>query len=60
MAKKLYLVLIPCRSTKTKKRYDVGDKIQEGDFTKAVIANWLACNPPVLEEVVQSGSNPKR
>jgi hypothetical protein len=58
--KKRYIVLVPCRNTKKDTRYEPGDFVLEGDFTKAVIKNWLEMQPPVLEEVVESGRDTKR
>lgn len=46
-----YKVLISCHNNKTGKAYTEGDTVTTKDFSQAVIDNWLACNPPVLEVV---------
>lgn len=47
--KPTYRVLIACDNNATSKHYDVGDVVTDADFETAVIENWLACVPPVLE-----------
>lgn len=50
-----YKVLIPIQSDRNGKSYAVGDIVTEKDFPKAVIANWLKLDPPVLEEAKPKG-----
>lgn len=44
-----YKVLIPCRDDKKKKVYHVGEIVDEKEFSKAVIENFVEIG--VLEEV---------
>lgn len=44
-----YTVLIACRNDKTGAAFAPGDTVTADDFPKAVIAEWLKSEPPVLE-----------
>lgn len=56
-----YKVLIGCESDKKKKRYETGEIIEDGDFPKAVIANWVEIGvlEPIAEKAVKGGKNGK-
>ena len=42
-----YKVLIECHNQK--QSFEIGDVVTKKDFPQAVIDNWLALEPPVLE-----------
>jgi hypothetical protein len=48
---KRFKVLINC-SNKAGKDFEPGDVVTVKEFPVKVIENWLAIDPPVLEEVV--------
>lgn len=48
-------VRVACRNDATGASYQPGDVVTAADFPKAVIAAWLADDPPVLE-VIENGS----
>ena len=47
-----YLVLIPCGSDITEKRFAVGAVVTNEDFPEEIINHWLEKTPPVLAEIV--------
>lgn len=55
-----YVVLIGCQNDKTGATFAPGDIVTSADFSAAVIAGWLTCDPPVLavKEAATDGSNP--
>lgn len=48
-AKKEYIALTNVTNGKTGVNFEAGDTVKDGDFTAAVIKNWLEIEPPVLE-----------
>ena len=36
-----YEALVACSNNKTGKDFDIGDTVNDGDFTTSVIKNWI-------------------
>lgn len=47
----IYKVLIPVRSDKSGKRYDVGEVLVGDEFPKYIINDWCKSDPPVLLQI---------
>ena len=48
--KQKYVVVRGCENDKTMKRWEVGEIVKDGDFSRATIANWLKTG--VLAKIV--------